>query len=164
MNPLGRLTQVDHMGEFQEELGFPPAPKLNVFGKLEPSQATAAELRGQDVFFGKGQCGVCHPAPYYTDNMMHDLKTERFFKPEMINGLNETRRRSHQDLPAAAAPHAAIPAASREPPSKAAFAPVSRCLRREPRGCVLPDLAVSLRAELESLLRRCSSEYHGRLL
>src|SRR6202140_3787529 len=48
-----------------------------------------AELRGQEIFFGKGRCGACHAAPYYTDNLMHDLKTERFFKPEMINGLNE---------------------------------------------------------------------------
>ena len=88
MNPLGRLTQVDHMAEFQEELGFPPAPKLDVFGRLDPSKATPVELRGQEIFFGKGRCGACHAAPYYTDNLMHDLKTERFFKPEMINGLN----------------------------------------------------------------------------
>jgi cytochrome c peroxidase len=88
MNPLNRLIQVDLMAEFQEELGFPPAPKLNVFGKLDPSKATAAELRGQEVFFGKGQCGFCHPAPYYTDNLMHDLKTERFYKPVTINGIH----------------------------------------------------------------------------
>jgi cytochrome c peroxidase len=89
MNPLDRLTQVNLMAEFQEELGFPPAPKLDVFGKLDPSKAAQAELRGQEIFFGKGQCGACHAAPYYTDNLMHDLKTERFFKPEMINGINE---------------------------------------------------------------------------
>jgi cytochrome c peroxidase len=89
LNPLNRINQVDLMAEFQEELGFPPAPKLDLFGKLDPSKATAAELRGQEVFFGKGQCGTCHAAPYYTDNLMHDLKTERFFKPMMINGINE---------------------------------------------------------------------------
>jgi cytochrome c peroxidase len=50
------------MAEFQEELGFPPAPKLDVFGKLDPSKATAAELRGQEIFFGKGQCGTCYTA------------------------------------------------------------------------------------------------------
>jgi cytochrome c peroxidase len=33
---------------------------------------------------------ACHAAPYYTDNLMHDLQTERFFKPQVINGLNET--------------------------------------------------------------------------
>jgi cytochrome c peroxidase len=90
MNPLSRLNQVDHMAEFQEELGFPPAPKLDVFGRLDPSKATPAELRGQEIFLGKGRCGTCHADAYYTDNLMHDLKTERFFKPEIINGLNET--------------------------------------------------------------------------
>jgi cytochrome c peroxidase len=89
MNPLDRLAQVDLMAEFQEELGFPPAPKLDVFGRLDPAKATAAELRGQQIFFGKGRCDSCHTPPYYTDNLMHDLKTERFFKPEMVNGMNE---------------------------------------------------------------------------
>jgi cytochrome c peroxidase len=88
-NPLNRLTQVNMMAEFQEELAFPPAPKLDVFGKLDPSKATPAELRGQDVFFGKGQCAACHTPPYYTDNLMHDLKLERFFKPTTVNGMNE---------------------------------------------------------------------------
>jgi cytochrome c peroxidase len=39
------------------------------------------------VFFGKGKCEVCHAAPYYTDNLMHDLQTERFFKARLINGM-----------------------------------------------------------------------------
>jgi cytochrome c peroxidase len=43
-------------------------------------------MRGQAIFFGKASCAVCHPAPYYTDGLMHNLKTERFFKPRMING------------------------------------------------------------------------------
>jgi cytochrome c peroxidase len=90
LNPLNRFNQVNLMAEFQEELGFPPAPKLDVFGMLDPSKATPAELRGQEVFFGKGRCGACHAAPYYTDNLMHDLKTERFFKPVMINGMQTT--------------------------------------------------------------------------
>jgi cytochrome c peroxidase len=85
-NPLERGSQVHAMAEFQELLDFPPAPKLNVFGKLDPKRASAAEMRGQEIFFGKGQCGTCHAAPYYTDNLMHNLKTERFFKPQMING------------------------------------------------------------------------------
>src|ERR1700716_1412230 len=38
MNPLDRLSQVNLMAEFQEELGFPPAPKLDVFGRLDPSK------------------------------------------------------------------------------------------------------------------------------
>jgi cytochrome c peroxidase len=83
---LERGSQVHFMAEFQELLDFPPAPKLNVVGKLDARKATESEIRGQEIFFGKGQCGFCHPAPYYTDNLMHNLKAERFFKPQMVNG------------------------------------------------------------------------------
>jgi len=86
VNPLERGSQVHAMAEFQELLDFPPAPKLDVFGKLDPDKASAGELRGQDLFFGKAKCSVCHQAPYYTDNLMHNLKAERFFEPKMVNG------------------------------------------------------------------------------
>jgi len=74
------------MAEVQELLDFPPAPKLNVFGRLDPAKASEAELRGQAVFLGKGQCATCHTPPYYTDNLMHNLQVERFFNERMING------------------------------------------------------------------------------
>ena len=86
VNTLDRATQVHAMSEFQEILDFPPAPKLGIDGKLDPKKASAMEMRGQDLFFGKAKCASCHTAPYYTDNSMHNLKTERFFKPRMING------------------------------------------------------------------------------
>jgi len=86
VNVLERGSQVHFMAEFQEILDFPPAPKLNIYGKLEPKKATEAEMRGQEIFFAKAQCAACHPAPYYTDNTMHNLRTERFFKPQMVNG------------------------------------------------------------------------------
>ena len=63
-----------------------PAPKLDPFGRLEPSRATEQELRGEAVFFGKGRCGTCHPAPAYLDHLMHDLRAERFFEPHESNG------------------------------------------------------------------------------
>jgi cytochrome c peroxidase len=85
-NVLERGSQVHFMAEFQELLDFPPAPKLDVFGKLNPKKATESELRGEKLFAGKGRCAECHPAPYYTDGLMHNLQTERFFKPQMVNG------------------------------------------------------------------------------
>jgi cytochrome c peroxidase len=86
-NILERGSQVHAMAEFQELLDFPPAPKLRVVdGKLDPARATRAELHGQEVFFGKGQCSTCHPPPIYSDNFMHDLGTDRFFTPRDING------------------------------------------------------------------------------
>lgn len=85
-NPLERGSQVHAMAEFQELLDFPPAPKLGLDGKLDARKASEAETRGQAIFFGKGQCSVCHVPPYYTDNLMHNLRMERFFKPVMVNG------------------------------------------------------------------------------
>jgi cytochrome c peroxidase len=86
VNILERGSQVHFMAEFQALLDFPPAPKLNVLGRLVPGQATPQELRGEQIFFGKGRCAECHTPPYYTDNLMHNLRTERFFKPQEING------------------------------------------------------------------------------
>ena len=86
VNILERGSQVHFMSEFMSILDFPPAPKLDLFGKLNPKKATPSELAGQKVFFDKGRCAECHPAPHYTDNSMHDLHAERFFKPELYNG------------------------------------------------------------------------------
>ncbi len=86
VNILERGSQVHFMGEMQALFDFPPAPKLNVLGKLDSKKATETELRGQEVFFGKGQCSTCHLPPYYTDNLMHNLKVERFYEKQMING------------------------------------------------------------------------------
>jgi cytochrome c peroxidase len=86
VNILERGSQVHDMAEFQALLDFPPAPKLDVMGRLDLKKATAAELRGQALFFGKGNCAVCHAPPYYTDNLMHNLRAERFYKPVMLNG------------------------------------------------------------------------------
>ena len=63
VNILERGSQVHAMAEFQELLDFPPAPKLDVFGKLDPARPAEAELRGEAVFFGKGRCAECHAAP-----------------------------------------------------------------------------------------------------
>ena len=94
VNILERGSQVHFMAEFQALLDFPPAPKLNVLGRLDPTQASESELHGQELFFGKARCNVCHPGPYYTDNLMHNLKVERFFKPQLIHG-----RMANQDGP-----------------------------------------------------------------
>jgi len=86
VNILERGSQVHFMAEFQALLDFPPAPKLGIDGKLDPKKANESEVRGQALFFGKAQCSTCHMPPYYTDNTMHNLKVERFFKPRLING------------------------------------------------------------------------------
>src|SRR6056297_378062 len=86
MNVLDRGSAVAAMGQMQTMLDFPPTPKLNLYGKLDPDKASDLELKGQEVFFGKGKCAECHPAPHYLDNLMHDLKVGRFYESQMISG------------------------------------------------------------------------------
>jgi cytochrome c peroxidase len=87
LNPLERGSQVQNMAEFEKILDFPPAPKLGIDGRLDPQKATARELNGQALFFGKARCGECHTGPHYTDGTLHDLQLERFFEPATINGI-----------------------------------------------------------------------------
>ncbi len=87
VNVLERGSQVHFMAEFQAILDFPPAPKLDIYGNLDSAKAAPAELRGEALFNGKAQCARCHPAPYYTDNSMHNLMAERFYSQELVNGM-----------------------------------------------------------------------------
>lgn len=87
VNVLERGSQVQAMAEFQNILDFPPAPKLDAFGRLDPYLAGGSERRGQALFFGKAQCVSCHLPPFYTDNSMHNLGVERFYAPGLVNGL-----------------------------------------------------------------------------
>ena len=87
LNILDRGSQVHDMSEVQELFDFPPAPKLNLFGRLDRAKATESEVRGEELFFGKGNCAACHTPPYYTDGLMHDLQVERFYKPRMEGGM-----------------------------------------------------------------------------
>jgi len=90
VNFLDRGSQVQAMAEFQELLDFPPAPKLDTFSRLDRTQATAAELRGEALFSGKARCIECHSGPIFSDNFMHDLRLERFYTPRLVNGRMTT--------------------------------------------------------------------------
>lgn len=81
-----RADQVAMMAQMQNIIDFPPAPKLDVTGRLDPAKATEQERKGEALFFGKARCAECHPAPAYLDHQMHDLKVERFYKEQNING------------------------------------------------------------------------------
>ena len=74
-------VQVSHMAQMQNMFDFPPAPKLDpMTGRLDRTKATESELRGEQIFFNKGQCSNCHPPPFYMDQQTHDLHVERFLK------------------------------------------------------------------------------------
>jgi cytochrome c peroxidase len=82
---LDRQEQLVGAAEVQRLMDFPPAPKLDVLGHLNPALATPAELRGEALFNGKALCSTCHPAPNYLDNQLHDLQMDRFYVPQLMN-------------------------------------------------------------------------------
>lgn len=96
---IGNVSSVVVFVEFEAILDFPPAPKLNVMGRLNRSKATESEIRGEELFFGKANCSGCHSAPYYTDNSMHDLQVERFHKPRLEAGLLMTTQGAIKTFP-----------------------------------------------------------------
>jgi cytochrome c peroxidase len=89
VNLPDRANQVAMMAQMQNMIDFPPAPRLDPMGLLDPTQASEQELAGERVFLGKGQCAVCHvPQTAFMDNNMHDLKLERFYEfGQTVNGL-----------------------------------------------------------------------------
>ncbi|RDW11960.1 cytochrome B6 [Paracoccus thiocyanatus] len=84
-----RSHKVAFMAQMQNIIDFPPAPKLDPFGRLDPALASEQELAGEAIFMGKGRCADCHnPMTAFMDNQMHDLKLERFYKPgEVVNDM-----------------------------------------------------------------------------
>jgi cytochrome c peroxidase len=92
-------VQVSHMAQMQNMFDFPPAPKLDLVGRLRRELASESELRGEQLFFGKAQCGVCHPAPFYLDQLMHDLKTERFLNEPALGPIKTFTLRGIKESP-----------------------------------------------------------------
>src|SRR5262249_48615804 len=59
-----------------------------------------AELHGEKLFMGKALCSQCHPAAtQFTDNSMHDLKVERFYKGRPEGPIKTFPLRGIKDSP-----------------------------------------------------------------
>jgi len=97
--PMIDRIHVSHMAQFQNMLDFPPAPKLDDNGRLNHSKATEKEIRGENIFFGKGQCANCHQPPAFLDNQMHDLKLERFLNEPGDGPMKTFTLRGIKDSP-----------------------------------------------------------------
>jgi cytochrome c peroxidase len=95
---LDRVS-TNRMGDFNSIIAWPPAPKLDRFGRLIAAKATAAELRGEKLFHGKARCATCHPAPFYTDNQMHDLRVEEFYPGRAQGWIKTFSLRGIKDSP-----------------------------------------------------------------
>ncbi len=104
VNPLDRGSQVHFMSEVQELFDFPPAPGLSWDGKLDPKKfaADSPEMRRPDACSSaRPDAPSCHPAPFYTDNFMHDLQVERFYKDADDQRPGRNQPGADQDLLAA---------------------------------------------------------------
>src|SRR5690606_17267419 len=62
-----RASQVAMMAQMQNMFDFPPAPKLDLLGKLKQDMATEQELLGEELFHGKAQCSACHRDKVFMD-------------------------------------------------------------------------------------------------
>ena len=88
VNPLERGSQVHFMAEFQAMLDFPPAPKLDV-----DRQARSEERRRRANCAARRCSSARRNARPATrrrttpTTLMHNLQAERFYKPQMINGM-----------------------------------------------------------------------------
>jgi cytochrome c peroxidase len=92
-------VRVSHMAQMQNMFDFPPAPKLDVTGRLDPRKATESELRGEQLFHGKAKCASCHLPPSYMDQQMHDLKLERFLNEPGDGPIKTFTLRGIKDSP-----------------------------------------------------------------
>lgn len=89
--------EIAAMAAMQNMIAFPPAPKLDIQGRLNPEKATESELRGEKIF--SMACASCHPAPYYTDNLAHDLQVERFYDGRAEGMIKTFALRGIKDSP-----------------------------------------------------------------
>jgi cytochrome c peroxidase len=100
IGPAARQRQLtNRMGDFMAIVDYPPAPKLDSLMRLISSTATAAELRGEALFHGKAKCTACHYGPAFTDDYMHDLKGERFYKGRPEGPIKTFPLRGIKDTP-----------------------------------------------------------------
>jgi len=97
--PVLDRIHVSHMAQMQNMFDFPPAPKLDSQGRLDPTKANEKELRGENLFFGKGQCASCHKPPAFLDHQMHDLKLERFINEPGDGAMKTFTLRGIKDSP-----------------------------------------------------------------
>lgn len=89
--------EIASMAAMQNMLAFPPAPKLGINGKLNPSKASKSELRGEQLF--SKNCASCHSGAYYTDNSAHDLQVERFYDGRAEGIIKTFSLRGIKDTP-----------------------------------------------------------------
>lgn len=92
-------VSTNRMGDFNSIIAWPPAPKLDRFGRLIAGKAAPSELHGEILFFGKARCAECHPAPTDTDDKMHDLRIAEFYHGRAQGWIKTFSPRGIKDSP-----------------------------------------------------------------
>ena len=65
-------NQVAMMAQMQNIIDFPPAPKLDPFGRLDPADGQrAGTCWARQVFMGKGRCAECHIPQHVVHGQQH---------------------------------------------------------------------------------------------
>ena len=92
MNPLDRSSQVHFMAEVQNFLDFPPAPVwASTASSIRRSlPRTRRRCRGKSSSSARPSARPAIRPRIYTDNSMHNLQVERFYKTQEINGMVAT--------------------------------------------------------------------------
>ena len=68
-------------------------------GEYYDGGALEQELFGEQLFWGKAQCGNCHYGPAFVDDYMHDLKVERFYRGRPEGPIKTFPLRGIKDSP-----------------------------------------------------------------
>jgi cytochrome c peroxidase len=78
--PLNRRTITWALAAYMKSL-IASSSKFDSFLKTKDSRLlSSAELRGMNLFFGKGQCNQCHKSPLFTDSEHYNLGLEDSIK------------------------------------------------------------------------------------
>ncbi len=89
---------LDGMVAYMNEFEFIPNPKLKRSGRLNQKKASAAELRGEKIFYrkfpqlmGGMSCASCHiPSDHFLDRKSHNLGSAGGFAPGSLDGAFDT--------------------------------------------------------------------------
>jgi cytochrome c peroxidase len=88
-NGATHLTGDQRPQPFRHRIDTPSLRGVNI-QRLFGSQRALKSVEDFTEFEQRAACATCHPGPYYTDNSMHNLRTERFFRPRPNNGAIAT--------------------------------------------------------------------------
>lgn len=58
-------------------------PKITFSGPVSKLFLSSSQKRGREIFFGKGNCFICHKPPLFTDSEFHNTGVAQVGKPDL---------------------------------------------------------------------------------